>query len=71
MEHGIGTVSGALSGSSAMPELERAPGATPSIMTQGVLGPNTELEDPPGLYEKVCTHPQLSRSFTLALMYKL
>ena len=53
LEHGIGAVGRAMSGSGAMPELERVQGATPSIMTQGVLGATTELEDPPGLYEKV------------------
>ena len=53
LEHGIGAVGGAISGSGAMPELERVPGAAPSIMAQGVLGATTELEDPPGLYEKV------------------
>ena len=50
LEHGIG------SGAATIPELERTPGATPSIMAQGGLGPNTELEDPPGLYEKVYVH---------------
>ena len=53
LEHGIGAVGGAIPGSGAMPELERVPGAAPSIMAQGVLGATTELEDPPGLYEKV------------------
>ena len=56
LEHGIGSVVGAMPGSASIPELERAPGATPTLMTQGVLSATTELEDPPGLYEKVCTH---------------
>ena len=48
--------SGVISGSSGpMSELDRAPGApTTTSMHQGlVMGPTTELEDPPGLYEKV------------------
>lgn len=49
-----------LSGSAMMPggggigELDRAPGAPTSMMHQNlVLRSTTELEDPPGLYEKV------------------
>ena len=56
LEHGIGSVGGALSGSATIPDLERTPGGAASMMAQGVLGPNTELEDPPGLYEKVHVH---------------
>ena len=36
----------------------------PPIIAPGGLGPNTELEDPPGLYEKVLTmaaRPNLAR----------
>ena len=37
-----------------MVELDLAPGAPTSIMHQNVMvGGNTELEDPPGLYERV------------------
>lgn len=41
---------GILSSSAGMPDLERAPGIIPANMA---VGPTTELEDPPGLYEKV------------------
>ena len=61
LEHGIGSVGGALSSSAgAIPDLERAPGGATSMMAQGVLGPNTELEDPPGLYEKVHVYSVLT-----------
>ena len=41
---------GILSSSAGMPDLERAPGIIPGNLA---VGPTTELEDPPGLYEKV------------------
>ena len=52
---GGGGSGGVISSSSGpMSELDRAPGApTTTSMHQGlVMGPTTELEDPPGLYEK-------------------
>lgn len=46
---------GILSSSAGVPDLDGAPGAsTPSIIPANIIvGPTTELEDPPGLYEKV------------------
>ena len=48
-EHGI-SMPAALSG-----ELDRAPGGHPSMMHQNVGSLTHNLEDPPGLYEKVST----------------
>ena len=54
MEHGIGSGGTGLTVSGPMAELDRAPGAPTSMTTHGLMmGPTTELEDPPGLYEKV------------------
>lgn len=59
LNHDIQLISsggGILSGSAGVPDLDRAPGApaTGMIPANLVVGPTTELEDPPGLYEKVC-----------------
>ena len=56
LNHDIQLLSGGniLSGGSGIGDLDRAPGApTPMMHSNVVIGPNTELEDPPGLYEKV------------------
>ena len=58
LNHDIQLISsggGILSGSAGVPDLDRAPGApaTGMIPANLVVGPTTELEDPPGLYEKV------------------
>ena len=47
---GVASSGGAAGGAGG--DLDRAPGG-PSSMVHGVMGPTTELEDPPGLYEKV------------------
>ena len=62
LNHDIQLVSGGsgiLSGSAGIGDLDRAPGAPTSGMMQTnlVMGPTTELEDPPGLYEKVIIIP--------------
>lgn len=58
LSHDIQLVSGGagiLSGSAGVADLDRAPGAPATGIVPGTLavGPTTELEDPPGLYEKV------------------
>ncbi len=58
ISHDIQLISGGtniLSGSGSVGDLDRAPGAptTGMIQTNLVMGPTTEMEDPPGLYEKV------------------
>ncbi len=59
MSHEIQLISdgaGILSSSAGVPDLDRAPGApaTTGIVPGNLaVGPTTELEDPPGLYEKV------------------
>lgn len=58
LSHDIQLISGGtgiLSSGTGVGDLDRAPGAptTGMIQTNLVMGPTTELEDPPGLYEKV------------------
>lgn len=58
LNHDIQLISGGagiLSGSAGVADLDRAPGAPATGIVPGTLavGPTTELEDPPGLYEKV------------------
>lgn len=58
LNHDIQLISGGagiLSSSAGVPDLDRAPGAPATGIVPGNLavGPTTELEDPPGLYEKV------------------